>query len=149
MATLCLPFADVFPDVDEAHDSCVVRLVATLEAHDGIALAHVVTGPAGAPVRLCVHHDPAVAEADDVRDTVDALSESQRTHFGHVHARVADAAAACAAAERVRRVSGVRGVETTDDGTLHVEYNRDRTTETAVRAAIGEVTADPPGPSDA
>ena len=89
MATLCLPFADVFPDVDEAHDPCVVRLVATLEAHDGIALAHVVTGPAGAPVRLCVHHDPAVAEADDVRDTVDALSESQRTHFGHVHARVA------------------------------------------------------------
>ena len=86
MATLCLPFADVFPDVDEAHDPCVVRLVATLEAHDGIALAHVVTGPAGAPVRLCVHHDPAVAEADDVRDTVDALSESQRTHFGHVHA---------------------------------------------------------------
>ena len=63
MAKLCLPFADVFPAVDEAHDPCVVRLVATLEAHDGIALAHVVTGPAGAPVRLCVHHDPAVAEA--------------------------------------------------------------------------------------
>jgi tryptophan 2,3-dioxygenase len=90
-----------------------------------------------------------VAPADDVRDTVCVLSESQRTHFGHVHARVADAAAACAAAERTRRVSGVRGVETTDDGTLHVEYNRDRTTEAAVRAAIEEVVTDLPGPADA
>ena len=82
---------------------------------------------------------------------MDAVSESLRTHFGHVHARTSSVGEACLAAERVRRVSGVRSVETTDDGGLHVEYNRDRTSEAAVRSAIEEVSPSgvEPGEADA
>lgn len=139
-ATLNLLLSDLLPDVDEAHDACVVRLVGTLESHDGVAHVHVVTGHGATPTRLCVHHDPAVLPAEQARALVDTLSDGLRSHFGHVRWRASRPGQACAAAERLRHVSGVRAVETTAEGLLHVEFNRDRTSEVAVRAVLDEVT---------
>lgn len=135
--TLDLPLSDLLPDVEDAHDACLIRLVGTLESHDGVAHVHVVTGHGAAPTRLCLHLDPDVLSAVEARVLVDALAASLRSHFGHVHWQASADAQACAAAERLRHTPGVRAVDTTADGRLHVEYNRDRTSEAAVRAVLG------------
>ncbi len=141
--------AHLLPDITDAHDDCLVRLISTLGAHQGIAGVHVVEGPTHIPLQLCIHYDAGELPASQVASLVTALSEPLRTRFGHVTARLISPQHLCKAVERLGGRAGVRSVATHADGSLRIEYNRDRTSEAKIRAVLSEVTHDddPPGGS--
>jgi Cd2+/Zn2+-exporting ATPase len=66
---ICLPL--VLPEVRDASDQCVARLIALLAGRPGIDEAHMVETDSAAPI-LCVHFDPAVISLAPVRDLVDS-----------------------------------------------------------------------------
>ncbi|MFX5983822.1 hypothetical protein ABTE79_19305, partial [Acinetobacter baumannii] len=47
----------LLPEVTDAADTCVTRLVGSLKGRPGIEEAHVVAAGADAPAMLCVHFD--------------------------------------------------------------------------------------------
>ena len=138
--TLQLDLSPLLPDVTDAHDACLVRLISTLEAHQGIGGVHILEGLGHAPIQLCVHHDASLLPAHRLADLVATLSETLHAHFGHLSVQLASSHYTCEATERLRRLSGVRSVESTADGHLRIEYNRDRTSAEAVREVLQDVT---------
>jgi nucleoside diphosphate kinase len=59
-----------------------------------------------------------------------------------VTARLASRQRTCKAVERLRGLTGVRSVESAADGRLRIEYNRDRTSEAAIREVLCDVARD-------
>jgi hypothetical protein len=57
----------LLPDVPDAADACVARLVGSLKGRAGVEQAHVVPAEAGAPAMLCVHFDPEVLTLSRIR----------------------------------------------------------------------------------
>ena len=133
--TFKLDVASLLPDVADVHDACLVRLISTLEAHDGIESVHVEQGPAHHPEQLCVHHDEERLPAGRVLELVTVLSETLRLRFGHMSAQFPSPVQACESFERLHGLSGVRSVECKGDF-LHIEYNRDSTSEAAIRTVL-------------
>ena len=142
--TMQLDLSRLLPDVTDVHDACLMRLISSLEAHQGIEGAHVVEGPAHAPSQLCVHYDAHMLPEGRVADLTAALSEALCIHFGHLTVRIASPRKTCEAVERLRGLSGIRSVEGEVDGWLRVEYNRDRTSEPAIRAVLRDVVCPQP-----
>ncbi|WP_163278006.1 hypothetical protein, partial [Klebsiella aerogenes] len=69
-ATLRLDIPVVLPEVPDAADACVARLIASLEGRDGIAEAHVVPPQDGREAQLCVHYDPDAFSLARISDLV-------------------------------------------------------------------------------
>lgn len=57
-AKLRLDIPVILPEVPDAADACVARLIATLEGREGITEAHMVPPENGHQAQLCIHHDP-------------------------------------------------------------------------------------------
>lgn len=57
----------LLPEVPDAADACVGRLVSTLSAKPGVDRAHVVAAEGATPARLCIHFDPAVLPRNGCR----------------------------------------------------------------------------------
>jgi Cd2+/Zn2+-exporting ATPase len=126
----------ILPDVKEASDACVARLIAALSGRAGISEVHVVDdGPAMAT--LCLHYDPATLPLSRVRDIVQAAGAQLTEQFGHLVTRTAGplhATAARALAEQLRRIDGVVEAEVASTGAVRIEYDRARLSAQALQA---------------
>ena len=97
--TLRLDLPLVLPDVDDAQDRCVTRLIDALSGRPGISQAHVVGRERGSP-QLCVHYEPATLPLARVRELVHAAGAELTERFAHLvirggatlHARAARSA---------------------------------------------------------
>lgn len=143
--TVQIDISRLLPDVTDAHDACLVRLVSTLEAHKGVVGVHVVQGSSHRPQQLCIHYDTSEHSVDSALELTTALSETLQVRFGHLSARVASPSMACETVERLRGLAGVRSVESAADGFVHVEYSRDRTSEAAIRTVLDGIGANEDG----
>ncbi len=132
----------LLPDVPDTRDRCVRRLISSLEGHDGVEQAHVVTAADGLPDRLCIHYDSKVLALPRIRQMAERLGAELTDHFGHVvwivqglrHPRRARTVA-----ERLRRLPGVVEVEASAAGLLRVEFYRDSAVEASLRVLLRDM----------
>lgn len=134
--TLRVDLPLVLPDVDDAQDRCVTRLIDALSGRPGILQAHVVGRESGSP-QLCVHYELAKLSLARVRELVHAAGAELTERFAHLvisggatlHAR-----AARSAAEALRGVPGVLEAEVSGSGTLRIEYDRSVVSDDVLQA---------------
>ncbi|MFQ5569510.1 MAG: HAD-IC family P-type ATPase, partial [Rhodothermales bacterium] len=129
----------LLPDVPDARDHCVRRLISSLKGHNGVEKAHIVEATDDHPDRLCIHYDPEVLPLPRIRQMAERLGTELTDHFGHAvwtveglrHPRRARTVA-----ERLRKSTGVIEAEATAAGLVRVEFKRDLTGEAALRDAL-------------
>jgi len=74
----------VQPELTDASDACVRRLMADLDGRSGLEKVHVLGGQGSTPARLCVHHDPNLLSLARIREIVQASGATITERFGHV-----------------------------------------------------------------
>lgn len=123
----------LLPDVDDADDRCVGRLIAALSGKPGIAEAHIAL-EGGAP-QLCIHYDPAQITIGRVRELVHASGAQVSERFGHLVVRADEslhARAARSVAEGLRSIPGVLEADVAASGAVRIEYDRHEVTAQAL-----------------
>ena len=121
----------VLPDVDDAKDRCVTRLIASMSGRPGIAEAHVMKRAEG-ELQLCVHYDPATIPLARVRELVQSVGAQLTSRFAHLSLKAdapLHARAARGAADTLRRIPGVLEAELAPSGALRIEYDRTQVTQ--------------------
>ncbi|TXD35347.1 heavy metal translocating P-type ATPase [Lujinxingia vulgaris] len=130
----------LLPEVTDERDQCLTRMETMLGDQDGITEVHVVTDTA--PSTLCIHYEPGRISLQRVRELAEAAGARLTKKYGHFLAKVSETShvgRARSRAERLRSIEGVLEAEVSGAGGLRVEYDRDRVSEEALRAAIGEL----------
>ena len=146
--TLRLDLPLVLPDVDDAQDRCVSRLIDALSGRPGISQAHVIGRESGAP-QLCVHYEPATLPLARVRELVHAAGAELTERFAHLVIRggaTLHARAARSAAEALRSMPGVLEADVSASGTVRIEYDRSVVSESVLLSkaeAVGVRAAKP------
>jgi Cd2+/Zn2+-exporting ATPase len=136
----------LLPDLPDAADACVGRLIADLKGRSGIEDAHVLTEDGEASATLCVHYDPDVLSLSRIREFARASGAQITEHFGHAlwevlgitHQRRAQAVQA-----HLRELQGVLEAEATSAGSIRVEFDRSRISEEAILSALAEMGVEP------
>ncbi len=146
----------LLPDVPDAKDACVHRLMTSLQGRAGIDRAHVAPAENGTPDRLCVHYDPETISLSRIRQVAKSLGSEITDQYGHLVwgvEGISHPRRARTIARRLRRVEGVVEAEASASERIRVEFDRSNTSETALRDALrsmgvrvrGDVIAVPDG----
>lgn len=132
----------LLPDVSDAADACVERLIAALRDQQGIEEVHIHTEGDGAPGQLCVHYDPDTLPLARIRELVAAAGATITERFGHglwqvegiTHQRRAQTVA-----DHLRALPGVLEAVASAAGTVRVEFDRQQVTEGEIREALAQL----------
>jgi len=132
----------ILPDLPDAADACLDRLVSTLVSRDGVERAHVITLDGDDPAALCIHFDAGKLPLSRVREMVKAAGAEITERFGHAiwqakginHERRARTVS-----EALSAMKGVVQASASTSGTIRVEYDRRETTEQDIRDALGKL----------
>jgi Cd2+/Zn2+-exporting ATPase len=141
----------VLPDISNAADACVARLLDDLRGRDGVAEAHVRTTE-GKPAELCVHYDPDIIPLPRIRALVSQSGASLTERFGHIAWAVEGITherRARTVADRLRKLPGVLEAHATGSGMLTLEYDRNATSESAIRQGMDRMGLWPRGDAPA
>ncbi len=128
----------VLPELADARDACVQRLIELLEAKEGISRAHVIDTDKSALGQLCIHYDPKLMSISVLREFATRAGTRLQERFGHLllktepmHARRARSIASLA-----ERITGVLEAACSPDGVLRVEFDREKTDEDTLHHAL-------------
>lgn len=143
----------VLPDVDDASDRCVTRLLDSLSGRPGLAEVHVVGPESGSP-QLCIHYDPATLSLTRVRELVSSVGAELTSRFAHLVLRTAaplHARSARSAADSLRAMAGVLEADVAVSGAVRIEYDRSIVTEELIlaKAAVLGIGSASPAPTPA
>jgi Cd2+/Zn2+-exporting ATPase len=125
----------------EAHgdaDRCVIDLVGALRATAGIRDVHLVPADAASPARLCLHVEPGGLSLTTLADKARSVGAELSSRYGHAAWRLRDithATRAENAAAILRRLPGVLDATVAVGGPARLEFDRQVTTEAALRTA--------------
>jgi len=154
--TLRLDLPLLLPEVPDARDACVRRLIESLEPRDGVERVHIRDEEDGAGAELCIHYDPAVLPLERIRQLAGTFGAEIAAKFGHVVWQVdgiADQRRARTVSENVQRLSGVVEAHANAGGPLRIEFDRTQTDEDTIRKSLEEMKVSPerekPGPASA
>jgi len=131
----------VLPQIDAAEDACVKRLVEDLQGREGIDAVHVRAAEAGASAQLCVHYDPQALPLARIREIVEAAGARITERFGHALWQVdgiGHARRARTVAEQLRGLPGVLEAEASAAGQVHVDFDRQLTSEQSILASLAD-----------
>lgn len=125
----------LLPDLPDAADACLGRLVATLTKREGVERAHVICVDDDTPAALCIHFDAAKLPLTRLREIVRAAGAEITERYGHAiwqatginHERRARTISDALCALR-----GVVQASASSGGSVRVEYDRRETTEEEV-----------------
>ncbi|MXO75901.1 MULTISPECIES: heavy metal translocating P-type ATPase [Bacteria] len=137
----------LLPDIPDAADACVVRLLARLKERDGISDAHVAPAQDGQPANLCIHYDPEVLPLSRITELATSAGARITSRFGHAlldlpgpthqrHARLLG--------DRLRSLPGVIEAEVSAAGKARVEFDHDSITLEQIQAALADRAVPPP-----
>jgi Cd2+/Zn2+-exporting ATPase len=133
----------LLPEIPDEQDACVGRLESTLGAKPGIAAAHVARDKEDGRAVLCLHYDSDRLSFREV-ERIAKQAGAEITHrFGHVVLPIR----AVDGEDAARRIEdGLRGVDGVLAASVNlaaqragVEFDRDRTSVEALRAALREM----------
>ena len=136
---LRLDLALVLPGVPDAADACVGRLLDELGGLPGVARAHVLPAESDAPPTLCIHHDPRRLDFDRLCRMVLAAGARLTDRYGHLVwtlPGVRNARHARSVTARLRQLPGVMDVGVSAAGRVRLGYDREQTSEAALRDGL-------------
>lgn len=116
----------ILPDVPDASDHCVARLIAILSGRPGIDEAHLVDTDSAEPI-LCVHFDPNIITLARVRDLVNSTGAQITSKYAHLFMRASvplHARSAQTFAETLRCIPGVLEADVSPFGAIRIEFDR-------------------------
>ncbi|WP_047865394.1 heavy metal translocating P-type ATPase [Rubrobacter aplysinae] len=135
---LQLDLPALLPEAPDEGDECVRRLIAGLEAQEGVERLHVVETTVGETGRLCVHYDPDVSSWQEVRRSAESAGTRLTGRYGHLSREIGAGHVGREAVERLKWMRGVTDV-TVASGLLRLEFDRERTDEAQLLGALEEV----------
>ncbi|MBN9477722.1 MAG: heavy metal translocating P-type ATPase [Burkholderiales bacterium] len=132
----------LLPNVPDATDTCVERLVADLQARPGVEGVHVRPAEGDSPAQLCIHYSTEFLTLSRIRDITQAAGARITSRFGHGqwqtvgigHQRRAETLS-----EQLRLMPGVLEAAASATGRVHVEFDRQRTSEAEIFAAMTQM----------
>ena len=139
---LKLDIAVLLPEVSDARDECVTRLISALEAQPGVERAHVSEAEEGS-ASLCLHFDPQQVSLDEVGKLAAVSGASISEQFGHVVIPlrvVAGEDAFLRIESALRSKPGVLSASVSVASQLaRVEFDRQHTSTEQIQGAIAEM----------
>lgn len=132
----------LLPEIDDAADGCVSRLVANLTAREGIRSAHVVEAQGDTPARLCVHYDPDLLSLQRIRELAQREGAKLTERFGHVRWNVEGLSSQRRArnvAERLLRTGGIVQADASSSGSIRLDFDKECISEGDIRRLLGEM----------
>ncbi len=129
----------ILPEVDDAHDPCIDRLVGLLTGRPGVERVHI-KKQEGSPPLLCLHYDPSLITVSRLRELVSAVGAQLSEKFAHyvgcapapLHSR-----SARLFSQRLRQVPGVLEAEVSASGRIRIEYERATVARTRLEELVG------------
>lgn len=146
MSKLRLDIPLVLPEIPDAEDSCVDRLIADLKARAGIEDAHITASGAGRGAELCVHYDPDEITFSRLREIISSAGAAITDRFGHsvwkvegiTHQRRARSVEA-----RLLELDGLLEAKVDASGTVRVEFDKSRTSQDEILGLLAQAGAWP------
>ena len=132
----------LLPEVPDAADACVGRLVSTLSAKPGVERVHVLAADGDAPPKLCIHFDSGALPLPRVREMVRAAGAEISGRYGHATWQVEGIGherRARTVSETLCRVPGVLQADASASGIVRVEYDTEHVNEATIVAALGKL----------
>lgn len=129
----------LLPDVADASDACVHRLIADLEGRPGIDKAHVTRDEDSSEAKLCVHYDADTLSLSRLREIVESAGAEISSRFGHALWQVdgiTHERRARTVASRLRALPGVMEAEADAGGSVRVEFDRTQSSEKLILDAL-------------
>ncbi len=129
----------LLPEVDDAADGCVTRLIAELDGRPGVEQAHVIEAGPESPARLCIHYAPDIVALPRIRDLVTAAGARISDRFGHLLLAVDGIGyqrRARTVAARLRQLPGVLEAQANMVSMLRVEFDRQQISADAIVVAL-------------
>ncbi len=137
----------LLPDVPDAADACVVRLMEDLRARPEVEEAHVVTcSQPSESSDLCVHYDPDSLSLTQIAAIVKAAGARITERFGHVQWQVEGIRHqrhARSIADRLLHMSGVLNAQASASGAIMVEFDRSLLSERALLDGLSRLRLKP------
>ncbi|MBY0558505.1 heavy metal translocating P-type ATPase [Hyphomicrobium sp.] len=136
----------VLPEVTDASDACIRRLIADLDGRSGIEKVHVLGGQGSTPARLCAHYDPSLVSLARIREIIQASGAAITERFGHAFWQVdgiAHERRARTIEKRLQTLPGVLEVEASASGVVRVEFDRMVGSEPAILEALSQMGVGP------
>ncbi|MDE0877075.1 MAG: heavy metal translocating P-type ATPase, partial [Sphingomonas bacterium] len=136
----------LLPEVPDAADACVGRLVSTLSAKPGVERAHVLAADGDTPAKLCIHFDGEALPLSRVRDMVRAAGAEISGRYGHATWQVEGISherRARTVGETLCQMPGVLQADASASGSVRVEYDKERVDEAAILAALSKLKVKP------
>ena len=133
-----LDLAIALPEVRDAADMCVTRLLAGLKGRPGVEDAHIVEEDSG-QATLCLHYDAEVLPLPRLRDVVASAGAQITSRYGHLMWTVdgiANERRARTIGDRIKALPGIIEAEASSAGSVRVEFDREQTSAAAIGAAL-------------
>lgn len=127
----------ILPDVVDAKDRCVTRLVDALVGRPGIVEAHIREG--GESPQLCIHYDPTIINLGRVREIALTAGATLTARFAHLllsTSRTQHARGARSLRGSLNQLPGVLEAEVAPTGVIRIEYDRSVLSESVLRERI-------------
>lgn len=134
----------LLPDVHDAADACVHRLMCALSVRKGVENAHIIIPQNGTdgqygPARLCIHYDPQLLSLARIRDYANAAGAEISGRFGHATwtvTGITHARRARTISDSLLELPGVLEAEASAAGSVRVEFDRKETSEDVILGAL-------------
>ena len=117
----------LLPDVQNAQDRCVTRLLGLIESRAGVRGAHIVPATDGSAA-VCIHFDPGKVGVGEIRQLAEQSGGRVSAKFGHLlfatapdharHARVL--------ARKIEGINGVLEASAAPSGSVRIEFDKER-----------------------
>lgn len=128
----------LLPEVDDAADACVARLISEMRGRQGIEQVHVAPASDGEPAQLCIHYDAEVLPLPRIRELVSGAGARIAERYGHAvwQLDIPHARRARTVAERLRTLPGVIEAEASAAGIIRAEFDRSVISEAELRREL-------------
>ncbi len=129
----------LLPQVPDARDACVHRIIQSLEEKKGIDKVHLLQKDGNASAQLCFHYDSNVISVADIENKARDAGAAITQQYGHLlievkgirhqrHARVVEA--------ELKDIDGIVSVSVSGTGFIKVEFDKMQTSESYITAAV-------------
>ncbi|HYM93503.1 MAG TPA: heavy metal translocating P-type ATPase, partial [Chitinophagaceae bacterium] len=116
----------VLPDIPDEKDSCVQRIISSMENHKGIDKVHIVPETETTKAKLCLHYNPDEISIERVQKLAEKSGAEITERFGHLllevkgiryvrHARIIELS--------LRDVKGILSVSASAAGWINIEFD--------------------------
>src|SRR5690606_5891260 len=128
----------LLPEVTDAADRCVERLLSELSGRKGVEKVHILEATESGAAQLCIHFDQSVLSLQRIRQLVDAAGAKVSEQFGHAAwtVDVTHTRRARTVTDLLRTIPGVLEANVSASGAAVIEFDRSVTSEEQVKRSL-------------